>query len=121
MDSESCRDYCLTHKAVAEEFPFGPDTLVFRVMGKMFALMSLDNTPFKMSLKCDPTRAIELREHYDGKITGAYHMNKKHWNSLLPQALHPDLVKELIDHSYDLVVGGLTRKKQQELKNIDHH
>lgn len=121
MDSESCREHCLTYRAVAEEFPFGPDTLVFKVAGKIFALMSLDHVPLKISLKCDPARALGLREQYIGKITGAYHMNKKHWNSLLPQTLPPDLVKDLIDHSYDLVVGGLTKKQQQEFQNLDHH
>ena len=115
MDIEACRDYCLSHKGVTEELPFGPDNLVFKVMGKMFALLSLDSVPLMISLKCDPDKAIELREEHDGVITGAYHMNKVHWNSLQTEFLPPALVKELIDHSYDLVVQSLPKKLQQEL------
>lgn len=118
MDIESFRNYCLDKKGVTEEFPFGPDTLVFKVMGKMFALTGLENVPFKVSLKCNPTRAQELREEFDGLIEGAYHMNKKHWNTIQPQMLPPNLVEELIDHSYGLVVSGLTIKQQQELKDF---
>ena len=115
MDVEACRDYCLSHKAVTEVMPFGPDNLVFKVMGKMFALISLDSVPLQIALKCDPDRAIELREEHDGIIMGAYHMNKVHWNSLQTESLPPALVKELIDHSYDLVVQSLPKKLQQEL------
>lgn len=118
MDAEACRSYCLEKKAVTEGFPFGPDPLVLKVGGKMFALISLDHMPVQVSLKCDPEKAIELREQYDGRITGAYHMNKKHWNSILPQELPPTLVKELIDHSYDLILKGLTKKQQQEIENL---
>lgn len=115
MDIEAFREYCLQKKGVTEEFPFGPETLVFKVMGKMFALSGLDNAPYKISLKCDPGRAIELREEYHELVTSAYHMNKKHWNSILPEALPQEFVKELIDHSYDLVVNKLTRKQKEEL------
>lgn len=115
MDVEACRNYCLSKKAVTEEFPFGPQTLVFKIKGKMFGLIGLDHQPLQMSLKCDPEKALDLREEYSGLITGAYHMNKKHWNSILPQSLPPVLVKELIDHSYQLVVKGLTKKQQQEI------
>lgn len=117
MDIESCREYCLSHKGVTEELPFGPDTLVFKVMGKMFALIGLDSVPLNINLKCDPDRAIELREEHDGLITGAYHMNKVHWNSVQAEALHPALLKELIDHSYTLVVKGLPKKLQQQLNH----
>lgn len=119
MDIEETRIYCLSRKGVTEEFPFGPETLVFKVMGKMFALIGLGNVPFQISLKCDPERVPELREEHDGLIIGAYHMNKKHWNALLVQSLPPALVRDLIDHSYDMVAKGLPKKLQLELKNIE--
>ena len=84
----------------------------------MFALAGLENIPFQVSLKCKPERAIELREEYPALITGAYHMNKRHWNSIFPEKLPPVLVRELIDDSYRLVVEGLPKKKQQELEKI---
>lgn len=115
MDIETFRDYCLGKKGVTEEFPFGEDTLVFKVKGKMFALTGLESQPYKISLKCDPIKAQELREEYDGLIMGAYHLNKKHWNSILPGSLPQGLVEKLIDHSYDLVVGKLTKKQQKGL------
>lgn len=120
MNIEACREFCISKKGVTEEFPFGPNALVMKVMGKMFALIGLDDTPFKMSLKCEPERAIALRDEHDEFITGAFHMNKKHWNSILAEALPPALVQELIDHSYDLVVKGLTKKQQQELQNLEN-
>lgn len=118
MNVESFRMYCLSKKAVTEEFPFDEETLVFKVMGKMFALCGLEHVPFQIALKCDPERALNLRDEYDGRITEAYHMSKKHWNSVHASALPEALVKELIDHSYNLVVSGLTRKQQQELQNL---
>ena len=117
MNIESFRSYCLSKQAVSEEFPFGPDTLVFKVKGKMFALSGLENVPFKVSLKCDPEKAVDLREQFPEQISGAYHMNKKHWNSILPESLPPRLLTDLIDHSYELVVQGLPKKQQQELQN----
>lgn len=117
MNVETFRNYCLSKKAVSEEFPFGEETLVFKVMGKMFALSGLENVPFSVSLKCDPEKAILLRDEFPDHISGAYHMNKKHWNSLEPQSLPPQLVKDLIDHSYQLVVSSLTKKLQEELEN----
>ncbi len=119
MNIEEIRSYCLQKAGTTEELPFGPDALVFKVLGKMFALVGLDNTPLKVSLKCDPARAIELREEHEGKIMGAYHMNKTHWNSVESESLPPALVTELIDHSYNLVVGSLTKKQQKELKNLE--
>lgn len=115
MNIEEYRKYCLAKKGVTEEFPFGPDTLVFKVMGKMFALTGLESNPYKISLKCDPGRAIELREEFDGLITTAYHFNKKHWNNISPEDLPPGLVRELIDHSYELVVSKLPKKLQNDL------
>lgn len=119
MDIEICRAYCLQKRGATESFPFGSGVLVFKVQGKMFALMSLDEVPHRISLKCDPEKAVDLRLEYEGLIEGAYHMNKRHWNSLQYQSLPPVLVQALIDHSYNLVVQGLSRKQQQELnKNI---
>ncbi|WP_423818033.1 MmcQ/YjbR family DNA-binding protein [Salinimicrobium sp. TIG7-5_MAKvit] len=118
MDVDSFRNYCLAKKGVTEELPFGPDALVFKVMGKMFALAALESVPFTVSLKCDPEKALTLRDEYPDYIKGAYHMNKKHWNSLQVESLPPQLVRELIDHSYLLVLSGLTKKLQQELQNL---
>lgn len=119
MDIETCRAYCLQKRGATESFPFGTDVLVFKVQGKMFALMSLSKVPHRISLKCDPEKAVDLRLEYEGLIEAAYHMNKRHWNSLQYQSLPPVLVQALIDHSYKLVVQGLNRKQQQELnKNI---
>lgn len=118
MDVEAFRNYCLAKQGVTEELPFGPDALVFKVAGKMFALGALETVPFQVSLKCDPEKAIALRDEYPEHIEGAYHMNKKHWNSLESEFLPPQLIKELIDHSYSLVVSGLPRKLQQELKKL---
>lgn len=118
MDIESLRSYCLEKKGVFEDFPFDEKTLVFKVLGKMFALSGLEHTPSKVNLKCDPERSAELRETYDGLITGAFHMNKLHWNSLIIGELPPKLVIELIDHSYDLVVAKMTKKMRAELDAV---
>lgn len=115
MNIEDFRHYCLSKKAVTEEFPFGPDTLVFKVKGKMFALTGLENHPYKISLKCNPEYALELRSEFDDAITAAYHFNKKHWNSISPEALPEKLVRELIDHSYELVVTKLPKKQRESL------
>ena len=117
MNIEEFREYCLQKKGTTESFPFGEDTLVFKVMGKIFALTGLDRPEATANLKCDPEYALELREEYDGKIIPGYHMNKKHWNTVeLESALPEKLIRSLIDHSYDLVVNSLTRKLQNELK-----
>lgn len=119
MNIETFRNYCLSKKGVTEELPFGPDTLVFKVMGKMFALAGLDTMPLSINLKCDPDRTLDLRENYGSHILPGYHMNKKHWNSLILDGyLNQALVLELIDHSYDLVVQSLTKKLQQELEDL---
>ncbi len=115
MNIEDFREYCITKKGAAEDFPFDSGTLVFKVMGKMFALAPLERMPLKVNLKCNPERAIDLRETYDGDITPGYHMSKNHWNTLMLENLAPELVKELIDHSYDLVVSGLTKKLRAQL------
>lgn len=118
MNIEDFRGHCIVKKGVTEEFPFGPENLVFKVMGKMFALLPLDEVPPRANLKCDPERAVELREAYDGAIIAGYHMSKVHWNTLYLERLSPDMVLQLIDHSYDLVVAGLTKKLQAELNAL---
>lgn len=119
MDIESFREYCLSKKGVTEGFPFDEDTLVFKVMNKMFALTSLRDKPFRANLKCDPERAIELRETYD-EITPGYHMNKVHWNTVVlgSGVISHDMALELIDHSYSLIVDSLPRKVKQEYDNL---
>jgi len=119
MNVEELREFCLSKKGVTEGFPFDESTLVFKVMGKMFALMSLERQPPQCNLKCNPERAEELREEYDGRIIPGYHMSKTHWNTLFLEQLPPQLIKDLIDHSYNLVVESLTKKLQQELKSLD--
>ena len=118
MDIESFRNYCLHKKGVTEEFPFDESTLVFKVMGKMFALVALERLPPQCNLKCDPERAIELREEYDGLIIPGYHMSKKHWNTLMLDSLSPDLIVELVDHSYDLVVSKLPKAIKEQMQNM---
>jgi predicted DNA-binding protein (MmcQ/YjbR family) len=118
MNVEELRELCISKKGVTEEFPFDESTLVFKVMGKMFALVALERLPLQCNLKCDPERAVELREEYDGVIIPGYHMSKTHWNTLFIEQLPPKLIIELIDHSYDLVVASLTKKLQQELQNL---
>ena len=115
MDLLSFREYCLQKPAATETLPFGPDTLVMKVAGKMFALTGLDEADFRLNLKCDPQRAIELRDRHPEIIAG-WHMNKKHWNTVYVEdgALPDSLVRELIDHSYELVVAGLTKKARAE-------
>ena len=118
MNIEEFREYCIRKKGVTEEFPFDESTLVFKVLGKMFALTSLNRKPTQVNLKCDPERAIALREEYDGIIIEGYHMSKKHWNTIEIENVPPKLLAELIDHSYDLVVSGLTKKLQAELAEL---
>jgi predicted DNA-binding protein (MmcQ/YjbR family) len=104
MDVESLRDYCIAKKGATESFPFGEDTLVFKANEKIFALVNLDGE-LSINLKCDPAYALELREHYPS-VTPGYHMNKKHWNTVLLDGTVPDKeVFSWIDHSYELVRG----------------
>lgn len=116
MNIEELREYCLTLKGVTEEFPFGETVLVFKVSGKMFCLSELDKG-LSIAIKNDPEKNIELREEYPA-IKPGYHMNKKHWNTVdVNGSISDDMLKNLIDDSYDLVVMKLTRKQQLELKN----
>ena len=122
MHIEQLRIFCMAKKGVTAHFPFDNVTLVFKVMGKMFLLTGLDsweNGVPKMNLKCDPEKAIELRESHED-ITAGWHMSKKHWNTVALNTgnISQDFAEELINHSYDLVVKGLTKKMQQELKHL---
>lgn len=115
MNIEEFRTYCLKKKCVTEHFPFDEVTLVFKVCNKMFALSGLENQPPKINLKCDPERAILLREEYDGIIMPGFHMNKKHWNTVDISNLPQKFIEEMIDDSYDLIVKGLPKKTREEL------
>ena len=119
MDIETFRDYCLHKKGVEETFPFDNVTLVFKVMGKMFALTGLDNEVFEVNLKADPEWSPELREQYPD-IRPGFHMNKNHWNTVhFEGELSDKFLLELIDHSYDMVVKGLTKKLKKELEELE--
>lgn len=112
MDIEQFRDYCLEKEGSVEEFPFGPNTLVFKVFNKIFALTSLDNPEFKVNLKCEPNYAEDLRSKHTEIIPG-FHMNKKHWNTVNFQGnLSDTLLKHLIDHSYQKVIDSLPKSKK---------
>jgi predicted DNA-binding protein (MmcQ/YjbR family) len=116
MDVEEIRGYCLSKKGTDEGFPFDDSTLVIKVGGKIFALISLNGDP-SMNLKCNPDRAIDLREVNPAIIPG-YHMNKKHWNTvILDGSLSNSLIMEMIDHSYDLVFQSLNSKVRLEIEN----
>lgn len=115
MNIEEIRTYILAKKAVSESFPFDEKTLVFKIDTKMFALIPLEKLELSINLKCDPERAIGLRERYDC-ITAGFHMSKKHWNTIVINGMLSNTqICELIDHSYDLVFNNLTKKKQQEI------
>ncbi len=117
MNIEELREYCLSKKGATESFPFDETTLVFKVMDRMFALTDLEGD-LSINLKCDQGKAIELRERYATIIPG-YHMNKKHWNTILIDGSIPDsLIFSWIDHSYELVIKGLSQKKRMGLKNL---
>lgn len=115
MNIQEFRDFCLSFNKVTEEFPFDNNTLVFKVMGKMFALCDVDE--FKsINLKCDPIKAIQLREEFPGIVIPGYHMNKKHWNTVVMDNNIPDeKINEWIRDSYDLVVAKLPKKDQAKL------
>jgi predicted DNA-binding protein (MmcQ/YjbR family) len=117
MDIEKFRDYCLSMKGVTEDFPFDEETLVFRVGGKIFALTNINKMPLSFNLKCDPERAVELRERYE-KITPGWHMNKKHWNTVeADESLDDDLIFELAGHSYSLVFRSLKKADKEGIQN----
>jgi len=115
MHLEDAIAHCLSQPHATEETPFGPEVLVFKVGGKMFALTVPDAFPVTMNLKCDPLRALDLRDRF-AAIQPGYHMNKRHWNTVtLDGSLPAALVRELIEHSYQLVARGLPRKVREGL------
>jgi predicted DNA-binding protein (MmcQ/YjbR family) len=116
MNIESLREYCLSKAGVEETLPFGPDTLVYKVGGRAFLLTGLDSEDLRFNVKCDPDKAIELREAFSCVLPG-YHMNKKHWNTIVVNgSASSKQLREWIDHSYDLVAAGLSKKNQAESK-----
>lgn len=117
MNIEAYRNYCLSKPGVTEDFPFDEETLVFKVVNKLFALTNVDDF-ISINLKCDPERAIELREQYSGVLPG-FHMNKKHWNTVMADgSVEDSLLYELIDHSYDMVVAKMPKKDQEFLAQL---
>ena len=118
MNIEQLRDFCIHKKGVTEHFPFDEDTLVFKVMGKMFVLTSLqkwERGEGAVNLKCNPEYSVELREEYEGVIAG-FHMSKKHWNTIaVDGSISDNLIKGWIKDSYCLVVSKMTKKKQAEI------
>ncbi len=111
MDLAQFREYCLSKPRATEGTPFGPDVLVFKVGGKMFALAALLDVPTTVNLKCDPDLALDLRDRYD-EVRPGYHMNKKHWNTVEIQGAIPHVeLRKMIDHSYDLVAKSLSKPR----------
>ncbi|MEN3582934.1 MmcQ/YjbR family DNA-binding protein [Streptomyces sp. ZYX-F-203] len=116
MTPEELRAFCLSFEAAREEFPFGPEHRVFKVLGRMFALTPVEASPLTVNLKCDPDDAIRLRRDHEGLVVPAWHMNKRHWNTVTVGGGLPDgLVRELVEDSYDLVVAGLPRAERLRL------
>lgn len=116
MDIESLRDYCLSKPAVEETLPFGPDTLVYKVGGKVFLICPMGSETFRFNVKCDPEKAIELRERYNCVQPG-YHMNKKHWNTIIVDGtVSNSILKEWINDSYGLIVASLPAKTRDQVR-----
>ncbi|MEU4728772.1 MULTISPECIES: MmcQ/YjbR family DNA-binding protein [unclassified Streptomyces] len=114
MTPEQLREFCLSFNAAVEEFPFTPETSVFKVLGKVFALSALDAAPLKVNLKCEPELAVRLRAEHEAIVPG-WHMNKRHWNTVTVGGLPDAMVRELVEDSYDLVVAGLPRAERLRL------
>ncbi|MEV7443405.1 MmcQ/YjbR family DNA-binding protein [Streptomyces sp. NPDC091204] len=114
MTPAELREFCLGCNAAVEEFPFTPETSVFKVLGKVFALSALDAEPLKVNLKCEPEAAVRLREEHEAIVPG-YHMNKRHWNTVTVGGIPDALLRELVEDSYDLVVAGLPRAERLRL------
>jgi predicted DNA-binding protein (MmcQ/YjbR family) len=116
MTAAELRDYCLSLPGTDEEFPFGPDTSAFKVAGKIFALSRLPEHPLRVSLKCDPALAEELRKAHTAVIPG-YHLNKRHWNTVtIDGSLSDAIITDMVEDSYDLVVSELPRPTRQALR-----
>jgi predicted DNA-binding protein (MmcQ/YjbR family) len=117
MDLAQFREYCLSKPRATEGTPFGPDVLVFKVRGKMFALAALEEIPTTVNLKCEPDLALELRDRYE-QVRPGYHMNKRHWNTVEIESGIPDAeVRKMIDHSYQLVIKSLPKAERKKLEN----
>ena len=115
MDATELRRWCLHHARAIEDFPFGPETSVFKVGGKMFALSALDGEPLTVSVKCEPDLAVALRDSY-AAVRPGYHLNKRHWNTVSVDGDLPDqLVRDMIEDSYDLVVSALPKRLREQL------
>jgi predicted DNA-binding protein (MmcQ/YjbR family) len=115
MDAAGLRAWCLRQPGASEEFPFGPETSVFKVGGKMFALSALERTPLEVSVKCEPELAVALRRGYRA-IRPGYHLNKRHWNTItLDGSLSDRLVRDLVEDSYDLVLSALPARVRVQL------
>ncbi|MCK5740869.1 MAG: MmcQ/YjbR family DNA-binding protein, partial [Chlorobi bacterium] len=115
MNLETFREFCLSLKDTSEDTPFDETTLVFRVNNRIFAITDLEDLPFRFNLKCDPERAIELREEYDCVIPG-YHCSKKHWNTIIPdETISDDLIIELTKHSYQLIFDKLKKADKERI------
>src|SRR6266568_4927954 len=115
MNAESFRAHCLNKAAATEGTPFGPDHIVFKVHGKMFALLALDEVPPRVNLKSDPDLALELRDRYE-QVEPGYHMNKRHWNTVEIDSGVPEAeLRKMIEHSYDLVARALPKAQRDQL------
>ncbi|MCY0918183.1 MmcQ/YjbR family DNA-binding protein [Streptomyces sp. NPDC002039] len=114
MTPEQLRAFCLDFNEAVEEFPFTPETSVFKVLGKVFALSALGASPLKINLKCDPDLAVRLRADHEAIVPG-WHMNKRHWNTVTVGGLPDAMVRELVEDSYDLVVAGLPKAERLRL------
>ena len=115
MNGSELRAHCLSLNGAVETFPFGPEISVFKVAGKMFALSRLRETPLRVSVKCEPGLAEQLRGAYAAVIPG-YHLNKRHWNTVtIDGSLHDQMIEDMVEDSYDLVVSGLSRARQRSL------
>ena len=115
LNIETLQSYCLSKPGVEETLPFGPDTLVYKVMGKVFLICPMDSDEFQFNVKCDPDKAVELREEY-ACVTPGFHMNKKHWNTVKPdRSVSDKILREWIDHSYELVKASLPKKIRESL------
>ena len=115
MDPEALRDHCLSFRGTEQTFPFGPETSAFKVAGKIYALARLDAEPLKVSLKCDPGLAEQLRAAHPQIVPG-YHLNKRHWNTVLIDGTLSDaMLEDLVEDSYDLVVSSLSQTRQRAL------
>jgi predicted DNA-binding protein (MmcQ/YjbR family) len=115
MRAAELRDHCLAFPGAAETFPFGPETSVFKVAGKMFALSRLAQPPLQVSVKCEPLLAEQLRDAHAAVLPG-YHLNKRHWNTVIIDGSIPDrMIKDMVEDSYDLVVSRLSRSRRRAL------